>query len=100
MRPSGFEPPTFCSGEKSSMCMLFILQSAQRGCERELRGIQRLLCILLCTRSNSYRNPVHPSALRRCETHVCLSPLLIVGPFCERTGPFGEIEVLFGAVSF
>jgi hypothetical protein len=24
VRPSGFEPPTFCSGGKRSMCMLFI----------------------------------------------------------------------------
>ena len=44
------------------MCMLFILQLAQRGCERDLRGIQRLLCTLLCTRSNPHRNPVPPSA--------------------------------------
>jgi hypothetical protein len=44
------------------MCMLFILQLAQRGCERGLRGIQRLLCTPLCTRSNSYRNPVPTSA--------------------------------------
>ena len=44
------------------MCMLFILQVAQRGYERDLRGIQRLLCTLLCTRSNPYINPVPPSA--------------------------------------
>jgi hypothetical protein len=45
------------------MCMLFILRLAQRGCERELRGVQRLLCTLLCTRSNPYySSPVHPSA--------------------------------------
>jgi len=44
------------------MCMSFILQMAQRGCERELRGIQRLLCTLLCTRSNPCTNQVRPSA--------------------------------------
>ena len=44
------------------MCMLFILQLAQRGYEREMRGIQRLLCTLLYTRSNPYINPVPPSA--------------------------------------
>jgi hypothetical protein len=41
------------------MCMFFILQLAQRGSERELRGIQRLLCTLLCTRSNPNKNPPH-----------------------------------------
>jgi hypothetical protein len=50
VRPSGFETPTFCSGEKSDG-VFFILRPAQRGCERDLRGIQRLLCTLLCTRS-------------------------------------------------
>jgi len=43
------------------MFMFFILQAAQRGCEREMRGIQRLLCTLLCTRSNPHSNPVLPS---------------------------------------
>jgi len=44
------------------MCMFFILQVAQRGYERGLRGIQRLLCTLLCTRSNTCKSPIHPSA--------------------------------------
>jgi hypothetical protein len=45
------------------MCMFFILQVAQPGYERGLRGIQRLLCTLLCTRSNTYKNP--NSSVRR-----------------------------------
>jgi hypothetical protein len=49
VRPSGFEPPTFCSGGTRSMCMLFIPQQVHAGCERGLRGVQRLLCTLLCT---------------------------------------------------
>jgi len=62
VRPAGLEPAAFCSGEKRSMCMLFILQSAQHGCERQLRGVQRLLCTLLCTRSNPNKNPIYPFA--------------------------------------
>ena len=33
------------------MCMSFILQQAHDDYERELRGVERLLCTLLCTRS-------------------------------------------------
>ena len=48
------------------MCMFFILRVAQRGCERELRGIQRLLCTLLCTRSHSpfweFQGTVQPAS--------------------------------------
>ena len=49
--------------------MQFILWKAQRGSERELRGIQRLFCTLLCTRSNPQTNPVPPSAAYRGKTH-------------------------------
>jgi hypothetical protein len=35
------------------MCMSLILQRAHDGYERGLRGVERLLCALLCTRSDS-----------------------------------------------
>ena len=35
------------------MCMSFILEQVHAGYERGLRGVQRLLCTLLCTRSDS-----------------------------------------------
>ena len=66
VRPAGLEPAAFCSGEKSSMCMLFILQSAQRGCERDLRGIQRLLC----TRSSPGRMCTKPVGFSNSE-NIC-----------------------------
>jgi hypothetical protein len=34
------------------MCMLFILQQAHDDYKRGLRGVERLLCTLLCTRSD------------------------------------------------
>ena len=44
------------------MCMLFILWQAHDGYERGSRGVQRLSCTLLCTRSNPHTNPGPPSA--------------------------------------
>ncbi len=49
VRPSGFEPPTFCSGGKTSICMLLILRYVKQAHERGLRGVERLLCTPLCT---------------------------------------------------
>jgi hypothetical protein len=66
--------------------MLFILRLAQRGCERHLRGIQRLLCTLLCTRSNPYKKPIHLSAAHRVDTHVWLPPPMIVRPLLQKRG--------------
>ena len=43
------------------MCMFYILQAAQRGCEREMRGVQRLLCTLLRTRSPQIQIQFRPS---------------------------------------
>jgi hypothetical protein len=62
------------------MCMLFILWKAHGGYEHRIRGVQRLLCTLLCTRSNPYGNPVDPSADAR-TANISSSPLMIVRPF-------------------
>ena len=50
VRPTGFEPVAFCSGGKRPKRMLLILHCAYQGYERRIRGVQRLLCTLLCTR--------------------------------------------------
>ena len=63
--------------------MFFILQVAQRGCERELRGIQRLLCTLLCTAPFHIQIQFCPSAAPVRYTHAWLPPLMIVRPLLQ-----------------
>jgi len=64
--------------------MLFILLSAQRGYERELRGIQRLLCTLLCTCSNPHEIQFIRPQPHRGETHVwCASADDCTSSFAE-----------------
>ena len=73
--------------------MLFILWKGQRGCERGLWGIQRLLCTLLCTRSNPLTSPDPPCAGPEVKPHVWLPPLMIASPLLQkRTGPLGVIR--------
>src|ERR1022692_2450589 len=40
VRPSGFEPPTFCSGGKESMCILLIYMTAMTCFKANRRRIQ------------------------------------------------------------
>ena len=64
------------------MCMSFILQQAQVDYERELRGVERLLCTLLCTCSDPSKDVRQPC--RRCTAIiplVCPPPPMIVRLF-------------------
>ena len=73
------------------MCMLFILQLAQRGCERGLRGDKRLLCTLLCTRPDSSedRRQLLP-AKRRYLPKILSPPRMIVRWFHPARGDLGQ----------
>jgi H+/Cl- antiporter ClcA len=51
---------------------------AHAGCDRRLRGVERLSCTLLCTCSNPYANPTDPSADAAQPTSVRLR-LTIIG---------------------
>jgi hypothetical protein len=79
--------------------MLFILWKAQRGREREMRGIQRLLCTLLCTRSKPHTNPVPPTAPTDVTPTFVASADIVRPPSAERLG-FGEFAALTGPSSF
>ena len=50
------------------MRMLFILQQAHDDYERELRGVERLLCTLLCTCSDPSKDVRQPG--RRCTAMI------------------------------
>ena len=80
------------------MCMLFILQQAHDDYKRGLRGVQRLLCTLLCTRSDPSED-----IRQRCTGMISWSAtpprMIVTFPFHPRRKRFWVPEALEGIPS-